>query len=262
MKLIAHEAPISIMKKIREITDYDYCLVHLLENQEYFDFFKKSLEMGRRVILDNSIFELGRAFNSGIFATWINKLHPSEYIIPDELENASATIENCIAWNRIYSEHVTGLRIGVVQGRSFDGLLRCYQEIEPYCDKIAISFNYSYYEESFPHPNKFVSWMMGRVLLINRMLSMNIIGKKPIHLLGAACPQEFAFYRHPKFNFIETIDTSNPVISGLVGTRYSSEGLWNKCMTPCNDLIDHKVTNDELEDILFNISKFSSFVND
>ena len=38
--MIAHEAPMSLMKKVRNLTDYDYALPHLLdENKEYSDFF-------------------------------------------------------------------------------------------------------------------------------------------------------------------------------------------------------------------------------
>ena len=44
-------------------------IVHLFQtNQQYYDFYKKSLEQGRHVILDNSVFELEEAFDSDEFA--------------------------------------------------------------------------------------------------------------------------------------------------------------------------------------------------
>ena len=70
MKKIAHEAPLSIAPLIRELTDYDYALVHLFlepEGEKYFNFFRESLKMGREVILDNSSYELGDSFNPKIF---------------------------------------------------------------------------------------------------------------------------------------------------------------------------------------------------
>ena len=85
---ISHETPISLLEYSTEFNDYDYALVHLFEEYtKYFDFFKKSISQGRTVILDNSIFELGKAFDSDRFAYWIQQLNPTEYIIPDSLEN-------------------------------------------------------------------------------------------------------------------------------------------------------------------------------
>ena len=61
--LVSHESPISILEESKQYNDYDYALVHLFETQpEYLNFFKRSLAAGREVLLDNSIFELGKAF--------------------------------------------------------------------------------------------------------------------------------------------------------------------------------------------------------
>ena len=62
---IAHEAPMSIFDKVQQLTDYDYCLVHLMDElPEYKELFFKAKEQGREIILDNSIFELGKSFNN------------------------------------------------------------------------------------------------------------------------------------------------------------------------------------------------------
>ena len=54
---IAHEAPLDIFDEVQRITDYDYALVHLLEeNGRYRDTFERAVKQGREVILDNSIF--------------------------------------------------------------------------------------------------------------------------------------------------------------------------------------------------------------
>ena len=70
---IAHESPKSIFHEVQEYTDYDYALVHLLEeDDEYFTQFEASIRKGREVILDNSIFELEEAFDADKFADWVN----------------------------------------------------------------------------------------------------------------------------------------------------------------------------------------------
>jgi hypothetical protein len=263
MKLVAHESPISIQGLVRQCTDYDYALVHLLEEKtEYLKFFEESLNFGRKVILDNSIFELGSAFDPEKFAYWIKKLRPTEYIIPDVLEDTNGTLLSLLKWIKKYQGKVEGKSIGVVQGKSYEDLVTCYWTVSKCCDKIAISFNYSYYEELFPHPNKLVSWMMGRVLVLSRMLKEGIIDTtKPHHLLGCSLPQEFSFYKDKKFDFIESIDTSNPIVHGLYGIHYGDEGLWTKTSTPLFTLIEEKVSSHQWDSILYNINRFKSFVN-
>jgi len=69
--IVSHESPISILDKSRTYNNYDYALVHLFETHpEYYKFFKNSIKMGREVLLDNSIFELGESFNPEKFAKY------------------------------------------------------------------------------------------------------------------------------------------------------------------------------------------------
>ena len=56
------------------------------------------------------------------------------------------------------------------------------------------------------------------------MYKSGIIGKSDrVHLLGCALPQEFGYYSD--FPFIESIDTSNPIIHGLEWIKYNKLGL-------------------------------------
>ena len=74
---IAHEAPKSIFEDVQSLTDYDYALVHLLEEDEqYLRQFEKAIKKGREVILDNSIFELEEAFDAEKFAYWVKRIRP------------------------------------------------------------------------------------------------------------------------------------------------------------------------------------------
>ena len=100
---ISHESPLALLDQSRYYNDYDYALVHLFESEPtYLQFFKDSLAQGRKVILDNSIFELGTAFDTVKFLHWIRDLKPTEYIIPDVLEDALGTINNANIWKNIF----------------------------------------------------------------------------------------------------------------------------------------------------------------
>lgn len=263
---VSHESPLSMLEASRAYNDYDYALVHLFETQpDYYKFFKDSLKAGRHVLLDNSIFELGEAFDRIKYVEWIDMLEPTEYIIPDVLESCEGTINSANAWcyNTVYNIHANSKIIGVVQGRNYGELVRCYTALDSMgIDKIAISFDYSYYAEVFPHPNKWVAFMMGRVLTLTRMMNEGVINKKkPHHLLGCAHPREFSFYTHPDFNWIETLDTSSPIVHGLKGVRYSDNiGNWNKEKTKLVDLLDAAPDSATLDDIYYNIKHFKSYL--
>jgi len=264
---ISHESPLSMLEISRTYNDYDYCLVHLLdEYPEYYKFFQDSLKMGRCVLLDNSIFELGTAFNHKEYAKWVQKLNPTEYIIPDVLEDCNGTIESakkCLwkDWDFVSSSKT----IGVVQGKTYAELVKCYATLDQEIgvDKLAISFDYSYYLKLFPHPNKWVSYMMGRVMTLTQLMNDGIINKdKPHHLLGCAHPREFSFYQSSEFKWIETLDTSSPIVHGIKRIRYTDEiGSWKKESTKLVDLLD--VVPDQIQEriIANNLIEFRNYVN-
>ena len=79
-------------------------------------------------------------------------------------------------WNEKYSD-LPGKKIGVVQGKTYESIASCYDYMDKVAkvDMIAISFDYSYYTVSAPHPNKYVSWMLGRVKLIGDSCAILII---------------------------------------------------------------------------------------
>ena len=261
---VAHESPKSIFEEIQRFTDYDYALVHLFEeDEEYLRHFKEAALKGREIILDNSIFELEEAFDADRFSYWVNELKPTWYIVPDALEDAEKTMYQMREWNADYT-NLPGKKIGVVQGKSYEEIKRCYEYMdkESEADMIAISFDYSYYTKSVPHANKYISWMLGRVKLLGDLLKDGVINKdKKHHLLGCSLPQEFQFYKHSDYNWIYSLDTSNPVVHGIKGIRYKSDGLWSKERQKLFELINSDIDENQLEVIKNNIQKFRWYTN-
>lgn len=265
--LVSHESPISVLDQSRYYNDYDYALVHLFETHpEYYNFFKSSLLLGREVILDNSIFELGTAFDSEKFAKYIHELKPTYYIVPDVLEDSNATIK---AFTNFTIDHQTlpGLKIGVVQGKTYDELVECYRFMESNADYIAISFDYSYYQLTGKSNSRDVDQAKlermcdGRRRLIDSLIADNIWNKsKPHHLLGCSLAQEFSHYR--SIPSIRSVDTSNPVVAGIVGSRYLRNiGLYHKPKVLLADLIDTDLSEDQKKDVVYNVIEFLSICN-
>lgn len=258
---IAHECPLSIFEEVQIATDYDYCLVHLLdESERYRRKFVEAKNKNREIILDNSLFELEVPFDPEKFANHIQKLQPDWYIIPDKLEDCEFTVNSVKAWVKEYSK-LPGKKIGVVQGKSKEEVISCYRQIEPLVDMVAISFDYSFFTvHEHTKLTKYEQYMFGRIRLVVDLVNEGILNKdKPHHLLGCGVPQEFMYYTGQKW--IYSVDTSNPVVHGLLGIRYGEYGLQDKASQKLFTLIEAVPTVAQKEDIMYNINKFKRFCN-
>ena len=262
---IAHEAPLDIFEEVQRLTDYDYALVHLLEqNGRYRDTFERAIKRGREVILDNSIFELEEAFEADRFALWVERLKPTWYIVPDALEDAYETIAKMEDWNNKGLGYAGSGKIGVVQGKTYDEIVDCYNYMnnEGEVDMIAISFDYSWYETiAFSNVScKLEQQTKGRQRFIDMLIQDNIWNSsKPHHLLGCSLAQEFKYYKDVEG--IRSVDTSNPVVAGLLGKRYYKNiGMLNKPSTLLADLINSEVNDEQKADILYNVAEFKKLL--
>lgn len=259
----SHEVPLCLMEQSREFNDYDYSLVHKFsEEPQYLEFYKESLRMGRQVTLDNSLFELEEMFDHDEFAKWVIELgsiNPDNfyYIVPDALEDKASTINSFKTW-KIKYPNLPGKAIGVVQGKNLEELLECYIFMASVADMVAISFDYSYYNEQFPdEKTKFHSWMKGRQEFIQYLVD-NELDYVDVHLLGCGLPQEFNYYKH--MDFIKSCDTSNPIVHGVKNIKYNHNGLDSKESIKLVDLFNTILTNEQLENIHYNIKIFKSFM--
>jgi len=260
--LISHETPISFLNQSRSYNDYDYALVHLFETHpEYYSFFKSSLLQGREVLLDNSIFELKESFNPDKYAEYVRELKPTYFIVPDVLEDGPATMSSYSSFMSKYRD-LPGMWIGAVQGKTYQEIAECYSFMSTYADYIAISFDFSWYQQigisqsSDSKLNYLERMCDGRQKLIRMLIEDNIWNhKKPHHLLGNSLPQEISFYKN--IPSVRSVDTSNPVVAGIHNIRYiKNYGMLMKPEVKLADLIDHQVTEDEKTDILYNVAEY------
>ena len=266
---ISHECPNSIFDKVQKLTDYDYCLVHLYEeNSNYKSHFIEAKKKNREILLDNSIFELGEAFNSEDYVKVINELDPDWYILPDVLEDCEGTITSAVEFLKTYSSKITSKSktIGVIQGKNYEELLHCYISLRNLgVDKIGISFDYSYFRELLKEEtsSKEVAWCLGRLYFVERLVSEKHFDENiPLHLLGCSLPQEFSMYPQKIKAYIDSVDTSNPIVHGLKLIPYFNEFYLNtKESVKLFTLIDSKVDNNQWDTIEQNIKGFKKSCN-
>lgn len=271
---VSHESPISILDKSVKYNDYAYALVHLFETHpEYYKFYKKlRAETNTPVLLDNSIFELGKSFEPSKYVKWIDSLEPNYYIVPDVLESCEKTIAAWKDWMTHWTDNTSALgsgslKIGVVQGANWNDLVECYRFMSEHADYVAISFDYSYYEHTgeittTSAGRKLQLWCSGRQRFIHQLIDEGIWRwDKPHHLLGCSLAKEFSYYVDNNIHNIKSVDTSNPIVAGIKGYKYNDTfGLDHKPSTMLADLIEHDVTNIQLDTIYYNTRMFKKIL--
>jgi hypothetical protein len=255
---VSHEVPIPYLNKSLEFNDYDYCLPHLLdESKEYEEYFRNAKENSRYIIMDNSLHELGKPYDSDRLWYWMNQLEPDEFIVPDYWQDKNKTLVSSKEWiTKEYPKNTTP--VAVVQSNNKEDAYECYHILKDQgYKKIAFSYGADWYLTHGSGPNKFIRKALGRHNVIKEFYEKGLIKKTDkIHLLGCNVPQEFEWYND--MPFIETIDTSNPIIHGLAGVKYESFGLTKKLLYK----VDKFEGNEKNWDIvLFNVNKFKEFLH-
>jgi len=257
---VSHELPIELLHKSYEWNDYDYCLPHLVDKFErYRLFFQKARLNKRFIIMDNGLFEGVTHTIEDLFDK-INLVRPNVFIVPDTWNDNALTLVNAKSWminyKSILPEEVE--LMAVCQGKTIAELITTYQTLVDLGYKY-IAFNHSSiaYKDKYPEHSPLFAQMYGRIELIRLLMERDIIRKDIYHhLLGCSLPQEIIAYSG--FDWIKSVDTSNPIIVGYKGERYTDSGINFKPTEKIEDLFD-KDLEDKMEDIIFNVQKFKQY---
>lgn len=267
---ISHEMPLFMLKNGDEekYNDYGYALVHLFEcNEEYYNYYVNLLRNGKQVYLDNSVFELEKAFDVERFVFWLKKLSADSqsnnivYVIPDVLDNALETVESAKSFTSTYS-NLPGKSLCVMQGTTFQELIDCYIVFEGLkISYIGVSFNCKAYDNYLPDiKDELVRWKRARQSFVEFLALHNPpLKPKSLHLLGCALPDEFRFYVEKGLDkLIMSLDTSNPVVHGLLNIKYTgNNGLSQKESIKLCNLIDSPYPSQETySTIMHNLNEF------
>lgn len=260
---VSHESPLSLLDKSLHYNDYCYALVHLFEKYpDYYNFFKNAKELHNKcVYLDNSIFELGKSFDSVEYSKWIQQLEPNLYIVPDTLEESKDTIKQFYTFTGEYTD-LPGIKMGVVQGKTYDDLVRCYSFMAEYADVVAISFDYSYYLSTGLGNTKLERYMNGRRKFIQDLINENRWNwHKPVHLLGCSLAREFSYYVDRNIHNIRSCDTSNPVVAAMFNLKYNDDfGLEEKPSQKLADMLEANLDDTQQEILDYNLKMFKKIL--
>jgi hypothetical protein len=258
---ISHELPLGLMKFAYKWNDYDYCLPHLIDQyKEYKEFFEYSRVHQRFIIMDNGLFE-GVTHTTEDLLNKIELVRPDIFIVPDEWNDAAATLRNAKSWMINFKENLpAGVNLmAVCQGKDMGELITTYQTlVDLGYEHIAFNHSSIAYQKEYEGMDHLKAAMYGRMEFIRRLVQSGAVRKTLYHhLLGCSLPQEFMSYKD--WGFIKSVDTSNPILVGAEGKRYSDSGLTWKPKEKLEHYFE-KNLDDKLEDIIFNVNRFKSFI--
>ena len=257
---VSHEVPRCLLTSSPEYNDYDYALPHLFDqDEEYLQYFKDAKAKGRYVIMDNSLHELGEAYNHDRLKYWVNELEPNEFIVPDVWMDCHKTAAQAKYWLQFNYPKNTQIT-AVIQGKDKNDAYLCANLLQNLgYNKLCVSYGATWYNNFFPHSNKDLGKALGRVRFVEGLLNLDHMKNIKLHLLGCSVPQEFGWYGlHPQ---IESIDTSNPIMAALEGIKYTGAGLLVKPKANMNNYFDIDFKGIDYSLVLENTEMFRKINN-
>lgn len=263
--LVSHEIPLQILEQSKQFNDYEFILpYYYIRFKEYKKFYLKNINKNNRIsILDCGLFE-GEILDDSKLKDIINELQPTYFIIPDKWNDVIETKNNAIKWMKWKDSLPTKL-MAVIQCTDLEIGTKLYKDfIDLGVEAIAFNHSSVAYKDLFPHNNINVSKMMGRIQFINYLNKNNIINHTLYHhLLGCNMPDEFKYYGEG-YEFIKSVDTSNPIIWGCQGKYYDIHTETSKTKPPekIETYFEQNITPDQISAIEYNIRQFKKYLND
>jgi len=256
---ISHEVPLDLLSWSKTVNDYDYILPYFYNRYpEYKEFYLQCKEEGRFSILDNGLFE-GETYTTLSLMILINELTPDIFVVPDEWNDWSKTYNHAMEWVELKHKlpENTNLMI-VLQGETFEEMKRlykfCYNSGYRY---FALNHSSIAYNVLFPHKNQLISKMMGRIQAVHLMSDI-IKDDVYIHLLGASLPQEFMYYQG--YDFLKSVDTSNPILLGANKETYDMFGMLTKPKDRMEIFFEQEMLSN-MNYIIKNVNDFKQILN-
>ncbi len=257
---ISHETPLQLLNESLSFNDYQYILPTFYNrHKKYKDFMLNYRKQKNSfIILDNGLFEGDNLTNAELLVL-IYEIKPNIFIVPDEWNDKNKTLVNAKSWFLNFKSKLpkeTQL-MAVLQGNTIGELIECYQTLIDIGYK-HIAFNHSSeaYFDQFPNKSKLLAQSEGRKYLIDTLIKNKVINNKYYHhLLGASTWYEFGLYNEDKYKFIESCDTSAPIINGALKVLFDDKP-YEKPKQKLEVFMEMSFNNEQIQYIKENIEIF------
>lgn len=217
---IAMEIPTIHLEALSEYTDFDFCLAHLIleqeKNSDYVRFYRTQREKGREVWMDNSFYELGFSLTTDELLKAARIVNPTHLVAFEAIKDPWTTFQHVMDMVTYVKRNELPYKVvGTWQGSQ-----RALDQLDEVCDVVALPYK---------RP---------------RQIVLNNDNKGKYHFFGFRTLDEL--HRHPP----RSIDTSAPIKYALVG-----EDMKTRERRLRSDLLNYKIelTDKQLEDVVNNI---------
>jgi len=259
-------SPVKYQHLIPESADFHLILAHLLDNQEYVDFYKEKIKRGDQVILDNSAFEFKRALSATEILGFIERsgIQPTYVVAPDyPFLDWKETMASTLSFIQQVKDQPYKI-MAVPQSVKGDvkGWMQCYQGMydNPNISIIGMSI--------LGIPNAFCSLTGTDDIAFNRVYATQYIlenttvkpGRKWHHYLGlGGGPREILLQRG--LELMDSNDSSSPIWHGYLGIKFD-DSLWGLKDGKTKREVDFSVPffNSSEESIKFNIGYIENLI--
>jgi hypothetical protein len=204
----------------------------VLTDPAYRAFFHREAQRGAEIVVDNGVFDLGRALPATALIAAARAVDAREIILPDVLRDGPATITASDTAAREIGDLSDDFRLCVVLHAANDQeWLRCYDHFvsSDYVDAIALPASRR------PAPEEQLCrtrWTATRYLEEHGLVEDRIVYR----LLGLGRTGHLELVEQREHEWIASVDGAAPVVLGAMGIAMLPDGPYDKPPTP---RIDH-----------------------
>ena len=222
-------SPIKYQHLIPENADFHLILAHLLDNEEYVNFYKEKIKRGDQVILDNSAFEFKRALSAEEIFGFIKRsgIEPTYVVAPDyPFQHWEVTWKSTLDFlNEVKNENYKVMAVPQSEKGHWQGWVECYKLMADHPDIHIIGMSI------LGIPNAFCSLTGTEDIAFNRIFATNYLLERGIanktkwhHYLGlGGGPREILIQR--QLGLMDSNDSSSPFWHGYLGIELDNT-LW------------------------------------
>ena len=231
---LAYITPTSYLEKYAKQGDIYLALAHLIDDEgqnEYARFHRREALKGRRVILDNGLFEGAQVTTESLIQR-ARAINASVVCAPDVLFDSAGTIKEFKQFIRAKQEAGLVCEVmGIPQADNPTDWWECYRffDLSKDCDLIGLSI--------LAVPQSFGELVGGRdritasrVHLLRELYAhTSLLGRRSTacHLLGLGDSYEDLQFAARALPSVISNDTSSAFVHGMHGVRYREDGTWD-----------------------------------
>lgn len=200
----------------------------VLKDEKYVNYYLERKRAGDYIILDNSAFEFGKAIPTDLLKQAIQISKPDEFVLPDTLFEKGETIKRSLNFIKTFKSNSIKF-MGVVQGKTLEEWLSCYEYFSKYPSIYSIGLG-AIYSPKTVFDNKDTDRVIsGREFLINKLIESNILNpNKPHHLLGLGDSGHLEIQQLKRYKWIRSSDSSAAYIQAKNGVLISINKEYKK----------------------------------